>query len=83
MSGRPLAWMFATFGAVTAHAQTSIALPGLTKLTLPHTLVPTDAIRRTAWVSEGQLSYLFDPALKDQKPSLPFQISSLALPAAH
>ena len=28
MSGRLLAWMFATFGAVTAQAQTSIALPG-------------------------------------------------------
>jgi len=40
-------------------------------------------VGRTAWVSEGQLSYLFDPALKDQKPSLPFQISSVPLPAAH
>jgi hypothetical protein len=38
---------------------------------------------RTAWVSEGQLSYLFDPAMKDQKPSLPFQISSVTLPGAH
>jgi sugar lactone lactonase YvrE len=40
-------------------------------------------VGKTAWVSEGQLSYLFDPALKDQKPSLPFQISAVALPAAH
>jgi sugar lactone lactonase YvrE len=40
-------------------------------------------VGRTTWVSEGQLSYLFDPALKDQKPSLPFQISAVPLPAAH
>jgi glucose/arabinose dehydrogenase/mono/diheme cytochrome c family protein len=36
---------------------------------------------KTAWVSEGQLSYLFDPDKKGQKPSLPFQISAVALPA--
>jgi sugar lactone lactonase YvrE len=40
-------------------------------------------VGKTAWVSEGQLSYLFDPALKGQKPSLPFQISSVPLPTAH
>jgi sugar lactone lactonase YvrE len=188
MSGRLVAWMFATFGAVTAHAQTSIALPGdrvfpeniaasrdgalyvgsvgqggVIRIE-PHskeakvwikpgafgthstfgvladdktntlwvcsndltargvTINGSDGISalkgfdlktgegkisaalptkpatcnditigpdgstfvgRTAWVSEGQLSYLFDPALKDQKPSLPFQISAVALPAAH
>jgi hypothetical protein len=123
-------------GAVTAHAQTSIALPGDRVFpeniaasrdgTLyvgsvgqggvfriaPHsteaqvwikpgafgthsifgvladdkyTTRPTGvaAVGKTAWVSEGQLSYLFDPALKGQKPSLPFQISAVALPAAH
>lgn len=40
-------------------------------------------VGNTAWVSEGQLSYLFDPALKGQKPKLPFQISSVALPPVH
>jgi hypothetical protein len=35
----------------------------------------------TAWVSEGQLSYIFDPSKKDQKPSLPFKVYSVALPA--
>jgi len=101
---------------------------GYTKLTVPRTLVLTDAIRRygkdqfllvegggrldrftvqgddvtietlkdgyttrptgvavvgrTAWVSEGQLSYLFDPEKKSQKPSLPFQISSVPLSPA-
>ncbi len=33
----------------------------------------------TAWVAEGQLGYLFDPALKDQKPSLPFRIVGVPL----
>jgi sugar lactone lactonase YvrE len=37
-------------------------------------------VGRTAWVSEGQLSYLFDPAKKDEQPNLPFLISSVALP---
>jgi glucose/arabinose dehydrogenase/mono/diheme cytochrome c family protein len=100
---------------------------GFTKLTLPRTLVLTDAIRRygkdkfllvegsgrldsftvdgdkvtvetikeglnsptgvalvgkTAWVSEGQLSYVFDPSKRGQKPSLPFQIVAAPLPAA-
>jgi hypothetical protein len=32
-----------------------------------------------AWVSEGQLSYVFDPAKKDQLPNLPFHIFSVPL----
>ena len=28
----------------------------------------------TAWVAEGQLDILFDSALKDKKPELPFRI---------
>jgi hypothetical protein len=45
--------------------------------------VPTGVavVGDTAWVSEGQLSYLFDPAKKDQKPNLPFRVYSVALPA--
>ena len=34
----------------------------------------------TAWVAEGQLDILFDPALKDKKPELPFRI--VAVPIA-
>jgi hypothetical protein len=34
-------------------------------------------------VSEGQLSYIFDPSKKGQKPNLPFRIHSVALPTAH
>ena len=33
----------------------------------------------TAWVAEGQLGHLFDPTLKDQKPSLPFRIVAVPL----
>ena len=33
----------------------------------------------TAWVAEGQLVLLFDQALKDQKPSLPFRIVAVPL----
>ena len=33
----------------------------------------------TAWVAEGQLAHLFDPALKEQKPSLPFRIVAVPL----
>ena len=33
----------------------------------------------TAWVSEGQLAYLFDPAKKDQSPTVPFHIYSVPL----
>jgi hypothetical protein len=34
----------------------------------------------TAWVSEGQLEYLFDPAKHDQKPHVPFRLFAVALP---
>jgi sugar lactone lactonase YvrE len=45
--------------------------------------VPTGvaAAGRIAWVSEGQLSYIFDRSKKDQKPNLPFRIYSVLLPA--
>ena len=33
----------------------------------------------TAWVAEGQLKYLFDPTLKDKKPSLPFRLVAVPL----
>ncbi len=33
----------------------------------------------TAWVSEGQLSFFFDRALKGQSPSLPFRIYAVSL----
>jgi sugar lactone lactonase YvrE len=33
----------------------------------------------TAWVSEGQLSYVFDPAKKGQSPNLPFHIYAVPL----
>lgn len=35
----------------------------------------------TAWVAEGQLAYLFDPALKGRKPSLPFRLVAVPLAA--
>src|SRR3984893_9988001 len=43
--------------------------------------VPTGAavVGHPAWVSEGQLSYVFDPAKKDQMPNLPFHIYSVPL----
>jgi len=43
--------------------------------------VPTGVavIGYTAWLSEGQLSYVFDPAKKGQSPNLPFRIYSLPL----
>jgi streptogramin lyase len=43
--------------------------------------VPTGVavVGRTAWVSEGQLSYVFDPAKKGQSPNVPFQIYSVPL----
>jgi hypothetical protein len=34
-----------------------------------------------AWVAEGQLAYLFEPALKGKKPNLPFRIVAVPLPA--
>ncbi len=44
-------------------------------------VVPTGVakVARVAWVSEGQLSYLFDPSKKDQKPNLPFHVYSVSL----
>lgn len=33
----------------------------------------------TAWVAEGQLDHLFDPALKDRKPNLPFRVVAVPL----
>ena len=43
--------------------------------------VPTGVavVGHTAWVSEGQLSYVFDPAKKGQTPDLPFHIYSVPL----
>jgi sugar lactone lactonase YvrE len=35
----------------------------------------------TAWVSEGQLSYLFDASKKQQKPNLPFRLYPVVLPS--
>ncbi len=44
--------------------------------------VPTGVtqVADLAWVSEGQLYYLFDPSKKDQKPSLPFRVYSVSIP---
>ncbi|HEX2943428.1 MAG TPA: hypothetical protein VHO91_20410 [Rhodopila sp.] len=36
--------------------------------------------QNTAWVSEGQLSYLLNPAKKGQSPDLPFKIYGVPLP---
>jgi streptogramin lyase len=43
--------------------------------------VPTGVavIGHTAWVSEGQLTYVFDPAKKGQSPNVPFRIYSVPL----
>jgi hypothetical protein len=43
--------------------------------------VPTSVSRvgSTAWVSEGQLSFFFDPSRKSQSPSLPFRIYAVPL----
>jgi streptogramin lyase len=43
--------------------------------------VPTGVavVGQTAWVSEGQLSFVFDPAKKGQSPNVPFQIYSVPL----
>ena len=42
---------------------------------------PTSVTRvgSTAWVSEGQLSFFFDPARKGQSPALPFRIYAVPL----
>jgi sugar lactone lactonase YvrE len=37
------------------------------------------AVGRTAWVSEGQLTYLLDPSKQGLKPDLPFRVYSVAL----
>jgi sugar lactone lactonase YvrE len=44
--------------------------------------VPTGVTRvgRTAWISEGQLSYIFDPSKRGQKPSLPFRLFAVPIP---
>jgi len=43
--------------------------------------VPTSVavVDQTAWVSEGQLGYIFDPSMKDKLPRLPFRIYSVPL----
>ena len=43
--------------------------------------VSVSQVGDTAWVAEGQLTYLFDPALKGKKPNLPFRIVAVPLPA--
>jgi sugar lactone lactonase YvrE len=40
------------------------------------------AVGKTAWVSEGQLSFLLDPSKKGLTPDLPFRVYSVALSAA-
>ncbi len=42
---------------------------------------PTSVARigTTAWVSEGQLTFFFDPSTKDSSPSLPFRIYAVPL----
>jgi hypothetical protein len=44
--------------------------------------IPTGValVGNTAWVTEGQLSYIFDPTKKGQAPNLPFHVYSVALP---
>ena len=44
--------------------------------------VPTGVtqVGGNAWVSEGQLSYLFDPSKRDQKPHLPFHLFAVPIP---
>jgi sugar lactone lactonase YvrE len=48
-------------------------------------VIPTGVapVGKLAWVSEGQLSHIFDPTKKNQKPNLPFKIYPVAVPAAH
>jgi len=42
---------------------------------------PTSVTRvdSTAWVTEGQLSFFFDPSRKSQSPALPFRIYAVPL----
>jgi NAD(P)-dependent dehydrogenase (short-subunit alcohol dehydrogenase family) len=44
-------------------------------------LEPTSVTRvdSTAWVSEGQLAFFFDPSREDLSPSLPFRIYAVPL----
>src|SRR6266853_910007 len=44
-------------------------------------VTPTSVARigTTAWVSEGQLTFFFDPSTKDSSPSLPFRIYAVPL----
>ena len=44
-------------------------------------VTPTSVARigTTAWVSEGQLSFFFDPSKKNLSPSLPFRIYAVPL----
>jgi len=43
--------------------------------------VSVTQIGNTAWVLEGQLPYLLDPKMKDQKPRLPFRAYAVPLPS--
>lgn len=45
------------------------------------TPVSVTQVGDTAWVAEGQLGHLFDPALKDKQPNLPFRIVAVPLAA--
>ena len=45
------------------------------------TPVSVTQVGDTAWVAEGQLGHLFDPALKDKQPKLPFRIVAVPLAA--
>jgi len=37
-------------------------------------------VQGSAWISEGQLSYLLDPSMKGKKPSLPFRVLAVPVP---
>jgi sugar lactone lactonase YvrE len=41
--------------------------------------VSVTQVGEMAWVAEGQLAHLFDPALRDKKPNLPFRIVAVPL----
>jgi sugar lactone lactonase YvrE len=43
--------------------------------------VSVTRVGNTAWVLEGQLPFLLDPKMKDQKPKLPFRAYAVPLPA--
>jgi sugar lactone lactonase YvrE len=45
-----------------------------------HTPTGVAIVGTTAWVSEGQLEYLFEPAKQRKKPRLPFKLYGVALP---